>query len=309
MKFTCIDFETALPSRNSACQLGIAVVENNEIIETKSWLIKPNCYPEFGYFNMAVHGITPEDVSESPELPEIWCDIKPYLENRFLIAHNASFDMSVLRNTLDYYNIPYPNSKYCCTYHISKSVLEGLPSYDLKTLCHYHDIKLVNHHSAEFDARATAELSILIFNKLGISSPNEIPILTNNSIGELFPSSYVPSRTKKVDKKNKSNTAVSENHLSLGKLNPESIFYEEVVVFTGKLLSMPRVTAQKIIEGIGGFIGKGVTKKTKYLIVGLQDYKIVGDDGMSSKQEKAIKMIESGADLEILSEEEFLKNL
>ena len=44
-------------------------------------------------------------------------------------------------------------------------------------------------------------------------------------------------------------------------------------------------------------------------IVGQQDYRVVGDDGMSSKQEKAIKLIEKGSTLEILSEDDFLKNL
>jgi DNA polymerase-3 subunit epsilon len=42
-----------------------------------------------------------------------------------------------------------------------------------------------------------------------------------------------------------------------------------------------------------------VTKNTDFLVVGQQDYRVVGDDGMSSKQEKAIRLIEKGSDLEI----------
>jgi len=45
------------------------------------------------------------------------------------------------------------------------------------------------------------------------------------------------------------------------------------------------------------------------LIVGQQDYRVVGDDGMSSKQEKAVKLIEKGATLEVISENDFLRNL
>jgi len=45
------------------------------------------------------------------------------------------------------------------------------------------------------------------------------------------------------------------------------------------------------------------------LVVGQQDYRIVGDDGMSGKQEKAVKLIEKGSFLEIISEDDFLRNL
>lgn len=36
---------------------------------------------------------------------------------------------------------------------------------------------------------------------------------------------------------------------------------------------------------------------------------IVGEDGMSNKQEKAVKLIEKGSTLEIISEDDFLKNI
>ncbi len=72
---------------------------------------------------------------------------------------------------------------------------------------------------------------------------------------------------------------------------------------------MVRASAQQVIADIGGSIGGNVTRDTDFLIVGQQDYRVVGDDGMSSKQEKAIKMIQKGAPLEILSEDDFLKNL
>ncbi len=58
MNFIALDFETATPERNSACELGICIVENAEIVETKSWLIKPPSFPYFNPHNINVHGIT-----------------------------------------------------------------------------------------------------------------------------------------------------------------------------------------------------------------------------------------------------------
>ena len=87
------------------------------------------------------------------------------------------------------------------------------------------------------------------------------------------------------------------------------LIYQKNVVFTGALSSMKRTDAQQIIADIGGLNQNGVNRETNFLVVGQQDYRIVGEDGMSSKQEKAIKLIEKGAALEILSEDEFLRSV
>ncbi|MGL5694720.1 MAG: 3'-5' exonuclease, partial [Peptostreptococcaceae bacterium] len=114
MDFVAIDFETANAQRASACSLGITVVKNNKVVEEKYWLIKP--YPfKFDPRNIFIHGIREEDVINEKEFDEIWCEIKPYLENNLVIAHNSSFDFSVLRKTLDLYEIEYPNLDYACT--------------------------------------------------------------------------------------------------------------------------------------------------------------------------------------------------
>ena len=45
------------------------------------------------------------------------------------------------------------------------------------------------------------------------------------------------------------------------------------------------------------------------LVVGQQDYRVVGDFGMSKKKKKALKLLEKGQGIEILSEIEFLSRL
>ncbi|WP_333616056.1 BRCT domain-containing protein [Bacteroides pyogenes] len=97
---------------------------------------------------------------------------------------------------------------------------------------------------------------------------------------------------------------MNANHLNLN-----DRFYKKNVAFTGKLSSMVRAEAQQIIADIGGINQDGINKNTNFLIVGQQDYRIVGEDGMSAKQEKAIKLISKGQDLEILSEDDFLHSV
>ena len=59
------------------------------------------------------------------------------------------------------------------------------------------------------------------------------------------------------------------------------------------------------VKDVGGIPMDTVTKDTNVLVVGQQDYRVVGEDGMSSKQKKALKLLEKGNDIEILSETEF----
>ena len=303
MNFITLDFETATAQRDSPCEIGLTFVQSGRIVETKSWLIKP-MYDEFDYFNILIHGIKPEDVADKPEFNELWKEIKPLVENQFLIAHNAGFDISVLRRTLEAYQLPFPTLNYSCSYIFSKKVWLGLPAYDLKTLCKINGIDL-KHHRAGADSKATAELALKAFEITGVSSLSDFSEKFKITIGQLYDGGYKPSETKRIYKAKDLTKIIGDPT----KHNPNSIFYGRTVAFTGSLSSMVRAKAQQAIADIGGIIGNSVTKDTDFLVVGQQDYRIVGDDEMSSKQEKAFKLIENGSTLEILSEDDFLKKL
>lgn len=303
MDFITIDFETATSQRHSPCEVGLTFVKNNQVVETKSWLIKP-INNEYDGFNIYIHGITPKDTADKPEFNEIWTELRPLIENQFLIAHNAGFDISVLRRTLELYNLPFPTLNYSCSYIFSKKVWGGLSAYDLKTLCKVNNIPL-KHHRAGADSKATAELTLKAFEIAGVISLDDFPERLKTTVGQLYDGGYRPSETKRIYKSKDLSQIVGDPT----KHNPDSIFYGRAVVFTGTLSSMVRAEAQQLIANIGGINGKSVTKDTDFLVVGQQDYRVVGDDGMSSKQEKAIKLIEKGSTLEIISEDDFLRNL
>ncbi|MBP9971028.1 MAG: hypothetical protein KBE94_07085 [Paludibacteraceae bacterium] len=304
MDFVTIDFETANRHRNSACEIGLTFVENNQIVACKSQRICPPTL-DFDFFNVRVHGIHPEDVKDEPKFDKIWSEIGPLLDNKLLIAHNAAFDMSVLRACLDTYDLPYPDVRYSCSYQFSKHIFLNAPAYDLATLCYLNDIQF-NHHQAGDDSLATAKLVLQTLQKLDIDDEltfaNKIQrpgFIVSRLRGYQPPSTCSSKVTKQLD--------VPEIY-SL-KNDPHNLFYGNVVVFTGTLLSMERKIAQMKIRELGGFVGEGVTRDTNFLIVGQQDFRVVGSSGMSGKQKKAMELIEHGAALEILSENEFLRNI
>ncbi len=303
MNFITIDFETATSDRDSPCEIGLTFVKDGRITNTKSWLIKPKCYPEFDEFNISIHGIKPKDVAKEPEFGKLWkTELKALFKNQFFIAHYAGFDFSVLRKTLETYNIPFPSLQYSCSYIFSKKVWPKVLSYDLQSLCNLNKISF-KHHRAGEDSLACAKLSMKAFKLAGVKNIDDFPRKLGTSVGKLFVGGYRPSETKRTYRSAASIVGGSSKH------DTESIFYRKSVVLTGALSSMVRKEAQQIIADIGGTNSDTITKETDFLIVGQQDFRRVGEDGMSRKQEKAQKLLDKGVTIEVMSEADFLRNI
>jgi DNA polymerase-3 subunit epsilon len=154
--FVALDFETANERRNSACAIGLTTVRDGMIVDTFSRLIRP-AELRFSYWNTRVHGLSEIDVKDAPTFDELWPELLPLLENRLLVAHNASFDMSVLRHSLYESPHPLPRLSYICSVHISRSVWPEMTSHRLNDVSRSLGIKL-NHHEAGSDSRASAEI-------------------------------------------------------------------------------------------------------------------------------------------------------
>lgn len=160
-RFIAIDFETANYNHNSACALGIVVVENLEIKDSFYSLIKP---PEKYFIFTRVHGITWNDVINEPTFPDLWPDIQKYFQGiDFIAAHNAAFDKSVLNTCCSFYGISRPDIKYKCTLQLSRKWL-NLKNRSLKNVSDYYSIEL-DHHQALSDSMACARIMINFINQ------------------------------------------------------------------------------------------------------------------------------------------------
>lgn len=159
LNFTAIDFETANYKRTSACAIGLVKVENGKIVAEKSSLIKPQpnyFIPSF----IDIHHITPDMVADAPLFGELWPDIREFIEDsEALIAHNASFDMSVLRACLEMEMIRSYLPPHFCTVKLSRQHLDFLLNHKLNTVCNFFGIEL-DHHEALSDARGCARIML-----------------------------------------------------------------------------------------------------------------------------------------------------
>ena len=157
MTFTAIDFETAI--RHHICAVGIVTVENGKIIDEYHTLIKPP-NNEYNWHNIQVHGITERNTLNAPTFDEIYPEIKKRLQGKTIVAHNESFDRSVLQKTMAENGLDYSELKIAdrweCTMKICRAS-DKYPSGKLNECCAVDSIQL-NHHDALSDARACAIL-------------------------------------------------------------------------------------------------------------------------------------------------------
>jgi DNA polymerase-3 subunit epsilon len=155
--FIAIDFETAGPKRASICEAGICVVKAGKVVETKSWLVRPE-NNQYSYWNIKVHGIKPKDTVNAPEFPDVWTEIRAFLNDcPVLVAHNAAFDIGCIRHSLDLYGIEKPEIKYYCSLRAARHIYDfGCNSLDY--LCEQFAIPCGTHHRAGNDAEMCALL-------------------------------------------------------------------------------------------------------------------------------------------------------
>lgn len=157
LDFVAIDFETANKQPTSACALGVAIVVGGEIVESKSWLINPVTKSWiFSY----LHGITPEMVASAPTFEMIWPEVHDIIKDKWLVAHNMSFDHKVLRALCRKYQLIMPHHNISCTLEMSRRHLsDRLIALNLAQVSEYYGIAL-QHHDAKSDAEAAAMIAL-----------------------------------------------------------------------------------------------------------------------------------------------------
>jgi len=195
MDFTAIDFETATSDYSSICSMGICVVENNKIVKTEEILIKP-VPMEFNDYNIKIHGITPAMVKDAPTFAECWADIKPYLENKLIVAHNTSFDINALYTVLIQNKLDFPTFDYFCTVKLSQDAYPDFPSHKLNNLCASLGIEFSHHHAAE-DAYACANVLLCIMRDYKLKNLNGLCDRFGLNVGRIYPDCRAPFAKKK----------------------------------------------------------------------------------------------------------------
>ncbi|WP_068672023.1 ATP-dependent DNA helicase DinG [Oceanobacillus sp. Castelsardo] len=166
-RYVVIDLETTGHSpinSDKIIEAGIVVIENDQIIETKSSFFNPN--KSIPPFITNLTGINDEDVKDAPYFHDKADEIISLFKDSYLVAHNVPFDLGFL-------NAELKNSGNCVltnpiidTVELSRILFPQSPSYKLSQLAEFLDIHHDDPHRALSDAYVTAKILLRLKEKL-----------------------------------------------------------------------------------------------------------------------------------------------
>jgi len=310
LDFVAIDFETANAKRASLCSVGLVKIVNGEIFETFYSLIKPpSGFDTFEPINIGIHGITPNEVKGAPTFDEVWPEMADFIGDLPLVAHNAPFDMGVLRDSLDVYGITANPLNYFCTMVISRQVLDLL-SYRLPFVAEELDLEDFSHHDALEDATTAAKIALALANRVGAANLFDLADrlrIRHGILDSTGTSGTNAMRRGKAVSYRRDEIEELKAKVDLSVVDPNGPCFEKEFIFTGALSHLTRQHAQDEVIARGGNTGSSVTKKTNFLVFGSLDaVQLKPGAQFSSKYLKALFEREKRSDIEVIDEETFL---
>ena len=302
LDFCAIDFETANEFRGSPCAVGLAKVLDGRVVETRKWLMRPPADCDwFDDFNIELHGITPDMVRHEPRFAARLPEIVALADGLPLVAHNAAFDLGVIRDACDASDIAWPSAEYACTLVMGRVTYPDLLSYSLPFVAHAAGVPFDAHHDPEADAVAAAGIMLDVAARHGAATIDAVLHATHCVWGELSPEAWHGCTNY---------LAGAPPPAANPDADPAHPFYGREIVFTGALSSMVRARAWQLVAECGGQPAANVTKRTDILVVGFQDArKLRPGETLSGKSRKVQDLRDQGQRIELLTEPDFIQHI
>ncbi|MDT0156634.1 3'-5' exonuclease [Microbacterium sp. ARD32] len=160
LDFTAIDFETANSSPASACSVGLVRVREGRVVAQTGWLIRPPAgHDEFNEWNTKIHGLRAHDVADAVTWVQQLGRLCAFAGADVLVAHNAGFDLNVLRRACEATGLEAPPYRSLCSLAVARKTYD-LDSYRLPKAAAAAGFGEFPHHDALADARACAQIVI-----------------------------------------------------------------------------------------------------------------------------------------------------
>jgi len=162
--YAVVDIETtgSRKGANAITEIAVVKVRGQKVISEWSTLINPQRHIPAHITRLT--GIDNTMVADAPLFVEIASELSAQLDGCIFVAHSVGFDYGFIKAAYGAEGLTFRKPKYCTVKNSRKS-FPGLKSYSLGKLTDHFGIDLQGAHRALNDARATAELLILIQNK------------------------------------------------------------------------------------------------------------------------------------------------
>ena len=177
-KFVVFDIETTglRADKDAITEIGAVKVENGGITERFQTFVNPERPIPHNITELT--GITDDMVKNAPVICDALKDFYAFCEGSVLVAHNASFDTSFIKEASKKNNMEYKFT-HIDTLEVARCLIHDTKNHKLDTLAKYFGVKLANHHRAIDDAAATGEIFInlvQLMKEKGIEDISEINV-------------------------------------------------------------------------------------------------------------------------------------
>lgn len=327
LNFVAVDVETANDDWGSICQIGVTHVVDGNCAETKTWLCQPpKPIEHFDEFNISIHGITAQDVANSPRFAEVLPEVIAEIGSQPVVAHNAQFDMTAFLRACSASDITPPPWIFGCSLALARAAKLGIENHRLPTVARHFGFEMTKHHDAGADAQACAEIIIGLakacdftggfvdfFDNRGFATgelrtDRVYPVLKKP--GQPAPSSVSEAKEAAPENTNKNTRNAPWAKVATPDVAPEAnenadptdMFFEQNITLTGDFEPFDKGMLWTRLAERGATIGKNVTKKTTMLVIGPWA-------SVTSKQKRAEELRDKGQDIIFLTADELFTEL
>jgi DNA polymerase-3 subunit epsilon len=185
--YAIIDIETTGGSARLEKITEIAVYQHDGEKTTGLFVTLVDPERNIPYFITNLTGITNEMVENAPKFYEVAKTLIEMTEGRTIVAHNARFDYSFIREEFKALGYNYKR-KILDTVALSRKLFPGYRSYGLGNICRELGITILDRHRASGDAMATVKLFEMCLEKDRELFGNKSGLIKNTRIAKLNPS-------------------------------------------------------------------------------------------------------------------------
>ncbi|MFA9462978.1 MAG: exonuclease domain-containing protein [Velocimicrobium sp.] len=234
-------------------------------------------------------GISNKMLVGAPQFSSIASELTSFIGDDIIIGHSILFDITFLTKELEAMMPLSLENSYVDTLPISQKLLPELVHHRLKDMAAYYKFDTQHAHRAMADCK----MNYQVFEAMKTTILHSFGSYNNFC-----------SKWNTLSKRIKAETIVPLKH-SFDRAHP---FYQKKFVITGALSYLSRKEAMQEIANLGGLNMDKLNTTTDFLILGNNEYCDLLTK-MSIKQKKALRLIDEGYSIKILSELDFYELL
>ncbi len=158
------DLETTGTSiyKDQVIEIAAVVLKNGKITDSFQTLVNPHI--PIPKKITEITGITNQDVHEGIEEDEAFEKFFEFVNNRVLVAHNATFDIGFVKRWLNKHDKPFEFT-FIDSLPLARALVPEISRYNMNRLCSFFKIKNERAHRAKEDSEASAKVLVKLFDR------------------------------------------------------------------------------------------------------------------------------------------------